>query len=167
MIPILLTVLFCGGMAGCSIRHLVVAKRRKKRHEALACAYQRLVLQHRVAVDHYEISGNRVFAFDRKNKKFLIVDHNGPKGQELCIPLLLVADTRVLEEKNENGFIEKILLQLKHKWSDVIYQVCFFDQACDDRIDLPGAARRAVIWKNRIDMHKYPGTISWGQEFVL
>ena len=134
---------------------------------ALANAYQGLLLQHRIIVDHYEIIGNRVFAFDRKNKKLIVVDHTGPAKQEGCLSLSLVAETQVLKEKNKSGHTEKIFLQIKVKRSGVGCRLCFFDQSHDDIIELSAAARRAMIWKNRIDLHKYPGSVSLGREYVL
>lgn len=166
MIPIILSVLLWG-MAYYGLRLMTFEEHQKNKQKRLANAYQRLLLQHRIVVDHYEIIGNRVLAFDRKNKKLIAVDHNGPTKQEHCISLLSVSTTSIVEEKNKNGYVERIFLHIKHKRSDASYRLCFFDQAYDNIVDLPCSARCAVMWKNRIDVHKYSGTVPLGQEYVL
>ena len=167
MIPVLLGLLLVGPVAYYGIRHLRNERQRKNRQVALANAYQNLVVQYRLLVDHYEIIGNRVLAFDRKNKTLLAIDHSRDLKQETCIPLLSIAETRIVEERNREGHVEQIFLQLKHRWSDLLYRICFFDHSCDDNVELPASARRASVWKNKIDNHKYPGPILSGQEFVL
>jgi hypothetical protein len=167
MIPIILSVLLLGGIVYYGIRHMTFERGQKKKQEELADAYRCLLLRHRVAVAHDEFIGNRVLAFDRKNKKLIVVDHNEAAKQELCISLLSVSETKIVEEKNKDGFVERIFLQIKHKRSDARYRICFFDQLYDGIADLPGSARRAVMWKHRLDVHKYPGPVFWGQEYVL
>lgn len=167
MILFVLSVLLGGGMVYCILRYKNFESREKKQKIDLANAYQQLLLRHQIAVYHYENLGNRVFALDRKNKKLVVVDHNGSAKQELCVSLLSVSETKVVEEKNKDGFVRRIFLQLRHKRSDACYNLCFFDQSVDGVVDLPFLARCAAMWKNRIDLHKYPGTVSWSHEYVL
>src|ERR1051325_7318792 len=111
MIPIALALILFGLMAYYGIRQVRHEKQKKKRRLALADAYYRLISQHRIVVDHYEIIGNRFVVLDRKNKKLIVIDHNETGKQEMCISLLAVSETRIIEEKNPNGHVGKIFLQ--------------------------------------------------------
>lgn len=156
---------------GCAVlytaRHLAKDIRQKRRRLKLADTYHRFVLQNRFIVDHSEVIGNRLMALDRKNKKLIVIDYNGKESKELCIPLLSVSATRIVEEKNEQGLIERIMLELKLKISHVVYSICFFDHAHDPIGGLRHMARKAQHWKNRVDVNKYPGSVNVGTEYVL
>jgi hypothetical protein len=126
-----------------------------------------MILQNKLTLEHSEVIGHRAIGLDRKNKKLLVIDHNDTSRQEICIPLITIAATKIIEEKNSEGRTQKLSLELKHKRSEVSYAICFFDEGCDGLTDYPSFSRRAFHWKNRIDIHKYPGSIKLEQEFVL
>jgi hypothetical protein len=167
MIPIFIALLLFGIVACYITKKIVAAKRKKRKQLDLSNAYQRMILQHRVVVEFYEAMGNRVLILDRRHKKLIAIDHNEPTKQEVCISLLSISETRVIEEKNKEDRVEKVFLELKHKRSCAFYRICFFNHTYDESHNLPCSARRALYWKNRIDLHKYPGVVSWGQEYVL
>lgn len=148
-------------------RFLRKEKQQTKKQKALALAYYHLVVQSRIAVEQRDILGNRVFAIDKRNKKLVVVDHNEPGKQEVCIPLLSVGEARIIEEKKENGKLRKLFLELRHKKTNLVHRICFYDERHDQVTDLPHHCQKIQHWKTRVDLHKNPGSLSLGGEFVL
>ena len=148
------------------IRQISRDKRRKKKRLELTTAYNRMMLQEKLSIEHSEMVGNRILGLDRKSKKLLVIDHTQTR-QEICIPLNTVSTNKILKEKNGRGYVRKVVLELKHKRTDASYAICFFDEGCDALTDYSSFSRRALYWKNRIDVNKYPGQIKLEQEFVL
>lgn len=167
MLIILLLVLFLGPAVYYGLRHWQKEGQRKKRHQALARAYEQLVLKSRVAIEHTEIIGNRVLALDKRNKKLVVIDHNEPGKQELCIPLTAIGETMILEEKNKEENTERIFLTLKQRRCNTLHKICFFDYRHDPLLDFPHLSRRALHWKTRVDIHRSSGSTALPQEFVL
>jgi hypothetical protein len=141
---------------------------RKKKHLELGLAYDKLVKQMRFSIQHSELLNGKLIALDRRNKKLLVIDHNQIKKQEECISLLGIENCRIVEEKDgPDGCINKIFLQLKFKWNDKITRFCFYDDSYDLITEMPTLARRAKFWKDRIDLHKYPGSVGLQLDYVL
>lgn len=164
---IVITLLMLSLPAFYGIRQVIRNMRGKKIQLALAIAYDQMILNNKLAIEHSEVLGNRALGLDRKNKKLLMIDHNGTDRQEICIPLNTISTTRIIEEKNSKGIVQKVLLELKHKRTDACYCLCFFDKSSDPITDYSFFSRRALQWRNRIDVHKYPGAVKLEQELVL
>ena len=143
-------------------------KLEEKKQLELGHAYHRLVKHERISVNHSELLNGKVIALDRKNKKLLFIDHNHADKQEECIPLLGIESSRIIEVKaGPDFYTRKIFLELKHRWNNKVSFFCFYDDAYDSITDLPTLARTAKFWKHRIDLHKYPGSVSLELEYVL
>ncbi|MFL5740204.1 MAG: hypothetical protein ACJ75B_08300 [Flavisolibacter sp.] len=144
------------------------AKKKKKKHLQLCLAYDRLVKQVRFVVQHSELLKSKIIALDRRNKKLLIIDRNHREKQEECISLLGIENCRVIEIKySSNSCIKKIFLELKSKWNNKITRFCFYDDSYDLITELPALAKSAKLWKHRIDLHKYPGSVGLQLDYVL
>jgi hypothetical protein len=142
-------------------------KVKKKKHLELGLAYERLVKQKRFSIQHSEVLNGKLIALDSRNKKLLLIDHNGEK-QEECISLLGIENCRVIEAKyGPEACISRIFLELKFKWNNKITRFCFYDGTYDSITELPLLAGRAKLWKHRIDLHKYPGSVGLQLEYVL
>jgi hypothetical protein len=150
------------------IRILRQQKAKQKRQLELGIAYDNMTRRHKLAIEHSDLLKGKVIALDRKNKKLLLIDHNQTSRQEEVISLLGIEACRIKEEKDaKDQCTGKIFLEMKHKWNEKITRFCFYDDAYDPLTDLPSLARRARYWKNRIDLHKYPGHVCLELEYVL
>ncbi len=141
--------------------------KKKNKQMLLALAYEEMVFKNRLMIEHAEVLGNRVIALDRKQKKFLMIDGNGPKKEPICIPLWRVMQTEIVEEQNSEGNIQKVFLLLKCKTHDIRYKLCFYDEAHDDLTDLPCFSKKALHWKNRVDINRFPGVVDLEQEYRI
>jgi hypothetical protein len=141
---------------------------RKKKQMELGLAYDRLVRQAKLSIEHAEMLEGKLVALDRKNKKLLLIDHNQVPRQEDCISLLGIESCRVIEvKKNPDAHTRKVILELKHKWIERITRFSFYDESSDAVTELPLLVRRAKSWKHRLDLHKYPGSVGLELEYVL
>lgn len=156
-----------GAIAYYALRQLSTEKSGKEKKLKAVQAFNRLVLQNRLSIDRCEMIGDRILALDERNKTLLFVDYNGKINHTYVIPLRLVVKASVREEKNVNGNIEKIVLELKGEEDTLVYRLNFFDHACDAVPDLLPLSRKALHWKSRIDMHRRPGKFSLEQEYML
>ena len=153
---------------GMAVYKLVKAQRKKKAWLTLAKAYERLVLESRLSVEHSEILGGKVIALDRRNKKLLLVDHSGPQPLERCIPLRDVTATRIVEMRDDlQQCIRRIVLELRCKQAEAPVQFCFYDEQQDPLTDLKTLVRKSQQWKTRIDVHRNPGNVNMQMEYVL
>lgn len=150
------------------IRILRKERIKKQKQLDLSLAFDRLVKQVKISDEHSELLNGKVIALDKRNKKLLVIDHNQTERQEECIPLLGVESCKIVEVKDNPGtHVKKIFLELKHKWNNKITHFCFYDDSYDLINELPELSRRAKFWKRRIDLHKYPGRVGYGLEYVL
>ncbi len=149
------------------VRHILKQKRKRRKGLNLASAYDRVVLQNKLSIEHSEVIGDRILALDKRHKKLAVVDHTGSEKGEACIDLVTVCRTELAEERQSDERIRKIHLELYGKKENLLYRICFFDIASDPIIDLPAHAKRAMHWKNRIDIHKRLGYVSLEQEFIV
>jgi hypothetical protein len=149
------------------VRRLLKKNIKKKRRMVLRLAFDRLVEQARLSIQHSELLKGRIIALDRKNKRLVLIDHNQEEKQEECIPLLWIQSCRVIEIKyGADAATRKIVLELKHKWNNKVSHFCFYDNAYDSISKLPTLTKSAKFWKHRIDLHKYPGSINLELEYV-
>jgi hypothetical protein len=150
------------------IRFFRKEKLKKDKQRKLGLAYDHLVRQTRFSIHHSEVLNGKLIAMDRRNKKLLVIDHNRINKQEECISLLAIENSRVTEEKDGlNPSIKKIFLELKCKWNNKIFRFCFYDDSYDSITELPSLVRKAKFWKQRIDLHKYPGSVGLQLDYVL
>lgn len=150
------------------IRSLRKQKIKKKKQQELALAYDRFIKKTRFSIHHSELLNGKLIALDRRNKKLLVIDHNRIKKQEECISLLGIESCRIIEVKqNPELNIRKIILELKYRWNNKIIRFCFYDDSYDLITELSCLARRARSWKDRIDLHKYPGSVGLQLEYIL
>jgi type II secretory pathway pseudopilin PulG len=148
-------------------RQMKKEKRRKNKKLNLAGAFNTAITHYRLLIDHSETIGDRIVGLDKRNKKLLVVDHSENNKQEECIDLRTVSGTAIIEVRDEHGSIRKIYLQLNGRKNNALFKVCFFDDAVDPIVDLPGFAKRSMHWKNRVDIHKRHGYASLDQEYLL
>jgi hypothetical protein len=150
------------------IRILLKEKIKKKKQRQLGFAYDRLIKRLKFSVEHLELLNGKLIALDRKKKKLLVIDHNQIEKQEECISLLGVESCKIIEVKHgPDAYIKKVFLELKYRWNNKITRFCFYDDSCDLITELPTLARKAKLWKHRIDLHKYPGRVNFELEYVL
>lgn len=148
----------------------ILRKEKIKKKKQLDCeyAYKRLVKQAKLSIRHLEKLDGKIIGLDTRNKKLLIIDHNKENKQEQCISLSGIETCKIVEEKYEaETLIRKIFLEFKHKWTGEIIRFCFYDNSHDLIINLPSLVRKARSWKNRIDLHKYPGNVYFELDYVL
>lgn len=162
---IILLLILLLGLAG--IGQLIRERRKKSGQLTLALAYERMVMKHRLAIDHVEVFDHRIAALDRKHKKLLFLYHaaNTHHQQEL-ISLREVSSLQLVEEREEaKGFIRKVFLALS--CPDTTYRLCFYDHTKDAPTQLLPAMRRARNWKQRADMNRSSGTVNLETEYVF
>lgn len=168
MILYLTALIILGLPALYGIKMIIREKRKKKKQIALGLAYDRLMREAKLSIENIEQLNGKVIGLDRKNKKLLLIDHNTTEKQEQCVPLFEIASCSIHKVKDDvERSIRKIYLELKHKRTNKISRFCFYDETCDRITELPSLARRAMFWKNRIDLHKYPGKINLEFEYML
>jgi hypothetical protein len=150
------------------ISEIITGKRKKRKQRSLAMAYDKLVFEHKLSIEYIDILNDKVIAIDRKNKKLVLINHTEDTRQELCISLSQVASSRIIEERDEQDqCIKKIYLELELKRDFIRHLFCFYKEGKDSITELPSLSRKALYWENRIKTHKYPGSVSIGQEYVL
>src|SRR5688572_10521752 len=116
-------------------------KRQKKKQRQLGLAYERLVKQVKLSVEHMELLNGKLIALDRKNKKLLLIDHNQIEKQEECLSLLGVESCKMIEVKHgADAYIKKIFLELKYGWNNKTTLFCFYDDSYDLITELPALA---------------------------
>lgn len=135
------------------VKRIKKEQRSKKRKSALAIAYNRLVLQHKLSIEYHEQIGSSIIAIDHRNKKLLVIAHNEGSKQEACVSLPSVSFVAIDKEKNTEGGIQKVVLQLKQKSNDALIQFCFFDAGIDAEKHLPARIRKALYWEYRLDAY--------------
>ncbi|HYC28525.1 MAG TPA: hypothetical protein VEB42_06905 [Chitinophagaceae bacterium] len=151
-----------------TVEMFVEAKRRKRKERQLGLAYQKLIMQNRLSVEHAEILDQKVLAMDRKSKKLLLIDHTRSPRQELCIPLTDIETTRVVEVRDrQEQYLQEIKLALRHKRSEKETIICFYDESRDDLSSMKMLYRKALHWKSRIDIHRHRGRVNMEMEYVL
>jgi hypothetical protein len=147
---------------------LIRERKRKQKERALALAYEQLVIQNRLSALQAEILNRKVIALDRKNKKVVLVDHSSGPGKELCISLRDIISSRVVEIRDkQDECLQKILLVLKHKCTDKETVFCFYEEGVNSLPELKMMYRKALQWKNRIDIHRHKGNVNLEMEYVL
>jgi hypothetical protein len=150
------------------IREIIKEKRKKRRQLSLAMSYDMLVSVNKLSIEYIDILENKVIAIDRKNKKLVLIDHTEENKQELCISLLQVDSSSIIEERDEQDkCIKKVFLELKLKRCHIYHRFCFYDDRKDPVTELPSLLRRATHWRDRVQVHRFPGTVSIEQEYVL
>ncbi|MCU7549194.1 hypothetical protein OCK74_08710 [Chitinophagaceae bacterium LB-8] len=164
----LIIILIIGLPALYGIREIIKEKRKKRSQLSLAMSYDMLVLENKLSIEYIDILENKVIAIDRKNKKLVLIDHTEENKQELCISLLQVASSSIIEERDEQDkCIKKIFLEIKLRRHHMHHKFCFYDDSKDSVTELPSLSRRALHWRNRVNIHRLPGTVSIEQEYVL
>ena len=149
------------------IREIIKEKRKKRRQLSLAMAYDMFVLKNKLSIEYIDILENKVIAIDRKNKKLVLIDHTEQNKQELCISLLQVASCNIIEERDgQEKCIKKIFLEINLR-PHMYHRFCFYDDSKDSVTELPSLSRRAMHWRNRVNIHRFPGTVTIEQEYVL
>jgi len=138
-----------------------------RKNRDIAGAFNKLVVKHRMLIEHREILNDIVIAMDRRTQRMLIVDHSGTLHKEICIPLEAIMESRIVEERNEDGMIDRVLLKLTCTAEYGNHNICFFDHNRDPLQELLALSRKAHYWKGRIEMGRkqsrwYPET-----EYVL
>lgn len=156
-----------GVLLSFGIRYMMMKKRQMQKQRELVEAYNQVKAQNKVVVSHMEIVGNRIIALDRKGKRLVYVEHSGRQRDAVFIALDAFSTIRIVEEKNKQGCIERIVLELKQKSSDQLYRICFFDHAHDAITELTLLARKARHWKNRVATYIHPGIVGRKREFLL
>lgn len=129
------------------MRGLRVRKRRK-REQLLAEAYEKLVFSKRLVVRLYNIIGNGVIALDADNKMLAGVDMRKKHVQQYCIPLRSITSTEVIETIDKDRKASSIHLRLNS--DERQYEICFFDAATDPVTEAEQLKLRAQEWKMRI-----------------
>ena len=135
-------------------RSLLQKKRTQIRREKLVNAFHKIAFQNKLVVEHFDLIDNRLFALDRINKKMIVIDHTGNEKQELCIPLVAIQSSNFNIEKTAEENTEKIFLYLYFKGNRKPESICFFDHSHDHITQFPFLSRKAINWKNRIDIYR-------------
>ena len=164
VIILLLVLLLC--LAG--VWQLIKEQKKKSGQLALALAYERMVMKHKLAIEHMEVFDNRIVALDRKQKKLLFLYHAADVHQHELVSLQDIASLQLIEEREElKGFIRKVFLALTCAADSTTYRLCFYDHSKDAPTILLPAMRRARNWKQRVGVNRNPGTVSLESEYVF
>jgi hypothetical protein len=165
-VVIILLLILLLGLVG--VWQLMKERKKKSGQLALALAYERMVMKHKLLVDHVEVFDSRIVALDRKHKKLLFLYHAADSHhQHELVPLQEVTALKLVEEREEaRGFIRKIFLALLTN-ADTTYSLCFYDHTKDAPTLLLPAMRRARNWKQRVEVNRNPGTVSLESEYVF
>ena len=146
---------------------LVSHRQKRKRKESLAQAYKRLTRQHRLVVTYADTIGNRMIGLDKAGKKLIFIDHAGSKHESYVVQLNSIKSARLVNEKNNQGRIERIVLALTSNRNKPVYSLCFFDHAHDPILEQTMLANKAHHWQNRLSIQNYQGALGLEAEFVL
>lgn len=153
-----------------SIIVILMAMKNKKhgrRQRSIAIAYDRMIREHKLAVDYSEFLCCRFIGLDRRNRKLVIIDHSGTNKQEVCISLPEIGESRIVRVNNGTKGIKSIFLELKNKRNNKLAQFCFYNQQHDDVNELTSLSRKSIHWKTKVDIYKYPGNVYLETEYVL
>jgi|GEM_PF-1893013 len=165
-VVIILLLLLAIGLFG--IRQHFKEKSIKSGKLALALAYERMVMKHKLQIAHMEVFNNRIIALDRKHKILLFLYHSATDHQHELISLPDIATLHLVEEREEKqGFIKKIYLTLAPASLNTSYLLCFYDQSKDAPTELLPAMRRVRHWKQRVDVHRNPGMVNLESEYAF
>ncbi|HYH14349.1 MAG TPA: hypothetical protein VD794_03960 [Flavisolibacter sp.] len=146
-----------------------IEERNKKNSKlTLALAYERMVMKHKLEIEHVEVFDNRIIALDRKHKKLAFLYYDNTYQQEEMIPLQEIGTSRLVEEREvKKGFIKSLHLEIALAAFGKKYLLCFYNDSKDKPTSLLSAMRRARNWKQRVDVNKNPGLINIESEYVL
>lgn len=149
-----------------AVKNFRKQNRIKKKRRALDEAFERMIKQHNLYVKHLDRFNHKLIGLDSKNKKLLFIDHSKKEKQEVCLSIRNVDSCNIVElEDGQQERTAKILLRVKGKEGETV--ISFFDDAQDLITDMPALMRRARFWKQRIELHKYLGTVTPELEYVL
>lgn len=167
MNPYIITAAVLALPAGFITYKMIKEQKKKKTWLALAKAYERLLWDNKLTVEHSEILNEKVIALDRRNKKLILIDHNRLQPMELCISLGDVVATRIVETRDEmQECIKSINLELQSRSGHAV-QFCFYNVQQDDLFSLKPLKRKALQWKTRIDVHRNSGNVNMQMEYVV
>lgn len=142
-------------------RSLLIKKNKQINTEKLVNAFHKIAFHHKLVVEHFDMTDNRLFAIDRINKKLVVIDYTGETKKELCIPLISISYSSLSFKKTAAEETDRILLDLYLKGNKNPESICFFDHSHDNMTRFPYLSRKAINWKNRIDIYRKYRTASF------
>ncbi|MFL5788980.1 MAG: hypothetical protein ACJ748_13055 [Flavisolibacter sp.] len=158
------------GFMAIPLRKKILEKRKiRKKELGIVNTYDRLVREYKLIIEQYDTINHKLIGLDRKNKKLLIIDHSDNNRQEVCVPLLQISNCKIVQVRNEaERCIKSIYLELLNKRNPTDkVRLSFYDEEQDKLRELPALARKALHWKNTVDVHKYPGNIYIESGYLL
>ncbi|MBB1284361.1 hypothetical protein HRH25_08260 [Flavisolibacter sp. BT320] len=167
MTGFIITAIAAGIASIYGVRYLLARQRKQKRQLNLTGAYKRLLARKGLSVSHAETIGNRRIALDNKSGKLVFLDHSCRVHKSHVIPLRSITATRVKKEKNKDGHIERVVLEVESAKRKTDSTLCFFDHAHDALSELTLLAKKAQHWKNRIDGFNYSYNVGPEAEYVI
>lgn len=141
--------------------------RHKKKQLAIAISYDRIIRESKLSIEYSDFLCYRYIGMDKRNRKLVLIDHCNGEKQELCIPILEIGDSKIIQVKDQSQGIAAILLELRNKRNNKPVRFCFYDKQFDPLVELPSRSRKAIHWKTRVDLHKHPGNVSLEADYVL
>lgn len=154
-------------VCGVSLKVFIKERKRRQKQLRLEEAFERLVYQHKLAVEYSEFFDNRYIGLDRKNRKLALIDHSGKEKREQCISLFQIEESRIVHVKDDSGNITSVLLELRRKHSNELLQFCFYNSVSDRVRQLVPLSRKTIQWKNKIDLYRRRGSVNYEAEYVL
>lgn len=127
--------------------------RRRKRHLALARAFEKHLLQHKLSIEETDIFGDKAIGLDKKNKRLLLIDHSRRHKEEYCICLQQLHICRVLKISDPaSQSVSKIVMEFLDR-NNKTEAFTFYDRMYHKRHEKPLLIRRAEYWKERINRY--------------
>ena len=167
MVTYIILISLIVGLTAVAVRALLKGKRHKQKQLRIAEAYDRIVNQFKLAIQYSEFLSYRYIGLDRKNRQLILIDHSGDEKQEKCISLYEIGDSKIIHEKDESQNTKTIMLELKNRRNNNAVQFCFYNSDHDLAVELPSLFRKAIQWKNKVDLNKRRGSIHLEAEYVL
>jgi len=130
----------------------------RNRHGSLAVqrSFKEVIERHRLTISEVNKFVNRLIAIDRETGRIVIVVYKGGITWQRCIGLEEIRGCDIINITNpENGYIEKVSMELLVCNNPEKICFDFFDDEVEDMRDLGRRMKQARYWQKKIQYYLY------------
>jgi hypothetical protein len=138
-----------------AIFHLLYVKE-KNRHgnAAVQRSFKELIKRNRLTISEVNKFVNRLIAIDRNSGTVIVVVHNDGNTWQKCIGLEEIRNCEIISTRHpQNGFIQKVTMELSLCNSQENMSFAFFDDKIEDVRDLGRRMKQARYWQKKIQYY--------------
>jgi hypothetical protein len=141
--------------------------RKRKRHLALARAFERYLKTYKLSIEETDYFDNKAIGLDKKNKRLLLIDHSSRHKEAYCICLqkLHLCEVKKIKDPASQS-VSKIVMEFLDR-NNKLHAFTFYDRTYNKRHEKPLLSTRAEYWKERINRHKSNGDSYSAMEYLL